>query len=149
MIHVSLFFTTRKGKHEMYLTLARRGALLLAALLVVSIAVQFFPSVQASTRRAGGARDFFPLPDAAFDGNYAALFPFGWTTYQPVASDISMRFWSPIVACDLELISSSTLRRPSTATAKATMCEPTRIDNGCCCSPISSATCSEHGRSLC
>ncbi len=34
------------------------------------------------------------------DGTYAALYPFGWTTYTPFASDISMRFWSPIVAED-------------------------------------------------
>lgn len=36
------------------------------------------------------------------DGSYAALFPFGWMTYQSFASDISMRFWSPIVAHDDE-----------------------------------------------
>lgn len=34
------------------------------------------------------------------DGQYAALYPFGWTSYNPFASDISMRFWSPIVAQD-------------------------------------------------
>jgi len=32
------------------------------------------------------------------DGTYAALYPFGWTTYDRFADDVSMRFWSPIVA---------------------------------------------------
>ncbi|MCU1528461.1 MAG: hypothetical protein JWP75_2224 [Frondihabitans sp.] len=32
------------------------------------------------------------------DGSYAALYPFGWTTYRPFETDISMRFFSPIVA---------------------------------------------------
>ena len=32
------------------------------------------------------------------DGTYAALYPFGWTTYNVFQSDVSMRFWSPIVA---------------------------------------------------
>ena len=32
------------------------------------------------------------------DGTYAALYPFGWTTYKVFQSDVSMRFWSPIVA---------------------------------------------------
>jgi len=34
------------------------------------------------------------------DGRYAALYPFGWTTYTPFATDVSMRFWSPLVARD-------------------------------------------------
>jgi non-lysosomal glucosylceramidase len=34
------------------------------------------------------------------DANYAALYPFGWTTYNTFAADVSMRFWSPIVAGD-------------------------------------------------
>lgn len=32
------------------------------------------------------------------DGTYAALYPFGWTTYNVFQSKISMRFWSPIIA---------------------------------------------------
>ncbi|WP_329348989.1 MULTISPECIES: GH116 family glycosyl-hydrolase [unclassified Streptomyces] len=32
------------------------------------------------------------------DGTYAALYPFGWTTYSAFQSQVSMRFWSPIVA---------------------------------------------------
>jgi non-lysosomal glucosylceramidase len=32
------------------------------------------------------------------DGTYAALYPFGWTTYSVFRSNVSMRFWSPIVA---------------------------------------------------
>ncbi|MFD3308635.1 GH116 family glycosyl-hydrolase [Streptomyces sp. NPDC058656] len=32
------------------------------------------------------------------DGTYAALYPFGWTTYNVFQSQVSMRFWSPIVA---------------------------------------------------
>ena len=32
------------------------------------------------------------------DGTYAALYPFGWTTYDVFQSKVSMRFWSPIVA---------------------------------------------------
>lgn len=32
------------------------------------------------------------------DGTYAALYPFGWTTYNVFRSSVSMRFWSPIVA---------------------------------------------------
>jgi uncharacterized protein (DUF608 family) len=32
------------------------------------------------------------------DGSYAALYPFGWTTYKVFQSEVSMRFWSPIVA---------------------------------------------------
>ncbi|MDT3446598.1 MULTISPECIES: GH116 family glycosyl-hydrolase [unclassified Pseudofrankia] len=32
------------------------------------------------------------------DGTYAALYPFGWTTYKVFQSQVSMRFWSPIVA---------------------------------------------------
>ncbi|HVV75392.1 MAG TPA: GH116 family glycosyl-hydrolase [Mycobacteriales bacterium] len=31
-------------------------------------------------------------------GSYAALYPFGWTSYTPFAADVSMRFWSPIIA---------------------------------------------------
>jgi hypothetical protein len=83
----------------MYLTLARRGALLLAALLVVSIAVHFFPFVQASTPRTGGARDFFPLPDAALvrplgviPPNPASLGPgeAGYTNSYPAGRGISL-----------------------------------------------------------
>jgi len=32
------------------------------------------------------------------DGTYSALWPFGWTTYKTFQADVSMRFWSPIVA---------------------------------------------------
>lgn len=32
------------------------------------------------------------------DGTYAALYPFGWTTYTAFEAEVSMRFWSPIVA---------------------------------------------------
>ncbi|MFF1571380.1 GH116 family glycosyl-hydrolase [Leifsonia sp. NPDC058292] len=32
------------------------------------------------------------------EGSYAALYPFGWTSYTPFKSDVSMRFYSPIVA---------------------------------------------------
>jgi non-lysosomal glucosylceramidase len=32
------------------------------------------------------------------EGSYAALYPFGWTTYTPFRTDVSMRFFSPIVA---------------------------------------------------
>lgn len=32
------------------------------------------------------------------DGSYAALYPFGWMTYKNFKSDVSMRFFSPIVA---------------------------------------------------
>ncbi|XVQ09394.1 GH116 family glycosyl-hydrolase [Spirillospora sp. CA-255316] len=31
------------------------------------------------------------------EGTYAALYPFGWTTYNVFQSQVSMRFWSPIV----------------------------------------------------
>ncbi|WP_055930212.1 GH116 family glycosyl-hydrolase [Agreia sp. Leaf283] len=34
------------------------------------------------------------------DADYSALYPFGWMTYKPFATDISMRFHSPIVAGD-------------------------------------------------
>jgi non-lysosomal glucosylceramidase len=34
------------------------------------------------------------------NGRYSALYPFGWTSYTPFATDVSMRFWSPIVARD-------------------------------------------------
>jgi len=37
-------------------------------------------------------------PLSAGDGTYSALYPFGWTSYKPFATDVSMRFWSPIVA---------------------------------------------------
>ncbi|MBB1511090.1 hypothetical protein H5399_00490 [Tessaracoccus sp. MC1627] len=36
----------------------------------------------------------------AGDAEYAALYPFGWMTYEPFQTDISMRFYSPIVAED-------------------------------------------------
>lgn len=36
------------------------------------------------------------------DGTYAALYPFGWTTYTGFRSEVSMRFWSPIVAGEEE-----------------------------------------------
>ncbi|XVU27872.1 GH116 family glycosyl-hydrolase [Actinoplanes sp. CA-054009] len=32
------------------------------------------------------------------DADYAALYPFGWMSYKPFKTDISMRFYSPIVA---------------------------------------------------
>jgi non-lysosomal glucosylceramidase len=32
------------------------------------------------------------------EGRYAALYPFGWTSYTPFKTDVSMRFFSPIVA---------------------------------------------------
>ena len=32
------------------------------------------------------------------DGTYSALYPFGWTTYNVFESDVSIRFWSPIIA---------------------------------------------------
>ncbi|MFK0287545.1 GH116 family glycosyl-hydrolase [Streptomyces sp. NPDC090499] len=32
------------------------------------------------------------------EGSYAALYPFGWTNYTPFKTDVSMRFFSPIVA---------------------------------------------------
>ena len=32
------------------------------------------------------------------EGSYAALYPFGWTSYTPFRTDVSMRFFSPIVA---------------------------------------------------
>jgi non-lysosomal glucosylceramidase len=32
------------------------------------------------------------------EGTYAALYPFGWTSYTPFRTDVSMRFFSPIVA---------------------------------------------------
>jgi non-lysosomal glucosylceramidase len=32
------------------------------------------------------------------EGTYAALYPFGWTSYTPFKTDVSMRFFSPIVA---------------------------------------------------
>ncbi|NEN04942.1 hypothetical protein G3T36_03570 [Diaminobutyricibacter tongyongensis] len=32
------------------------------------------------------------------EGSYAALYPFGWTSYTPFKTDVSMRFFSPIVA---------------------------------------------------
>lgn len=32
------------------------------------------------------------------EGSYAALYPFGYTSYTPFRSDVSMRFFSPIVA---------------------------------------------------
>ena len=31
------------------------------------------------------------------DGNYSALYPFGWIDYKPFQTDISLRFFSPIV----------------------------------------------------
>ena len=31
-------------------------------------------------------------------GTYSALYPFGWITYKPFATDVSMMFYSPIVA---------------------------------------------------
>jgi uncharacterized protein (DUF608 family) len=43
-----------------------------------------------------------PLPAwnalKAGEGDYAALYPFGWMSYQPFKTDVSMRFFSPIVA---------------------------------------------------
>jgi uncharacterized protein (DUF608 family) len=36
------------------------------------------------------------------EGTYSALWPFGWTSYTPFSSGVSMRFWSPIVAGDDE-----------------------------------------------
>ncbi|WP_432970247.1 GH116 family glycosyl-hydrolase [Dactylosporangium sp. CA-233914] len=45
-----------------------------------------------------------PLPAwntlAAGDADYAALYPFGWMTYKPFKTNVSMRFYSPIVAGD-------------------------------------------------
>lgn len=32
------------------------------------------------------------------DGDYSALWPFGWATYKPFATGVSMKFWSPIIA---------------------------------------------------
>jgi len=32
------------------------------------------------------------------EGSYAALYPFGWTSYTALKTDVSMRFFSPIVA---------------------------------------------------
>ncbi|TCC36482.1 GH116 family glycosyl-hydrolase [Kribbella speibonae] len=32
------------------------------------------------------------------DADYAALYPFGWMSYKPFKTDVSMRFFSPIVA---------------------------------------------------
>jgi uncharacterized protein (DUF608 family) len=32
------------------------------------------------------------------DGTYSTLYPFGWTTYKTLQTDVSMRFFSPIVA---------------------------------------------------
>lgn len=32
------------------------------------------------------------------EGSYAALYPFGWISYKPFKTDISLRFFSPIVA---------------------------------------------------
>lgn len=32
------------------------------------------------------------------DADYATLYPFGWMTYKPFKTDVSMRFFSPIVA---------------------------------------------------
>jgi non-lysosomal glucosylceramidase len=32
------------------------------------------------------------------EGSYAALYPFGWMSYTPFKTDVSMRFFSPIVA---------------------------------------------------
>ncbi len=32
------------------------------------------------------------------EGSYAALYPFGWMSYTPFQTDVSMRFFSPIVA---------------------------------------------------
>lgn len=32
------------------------------------------------------------------EGSYAALYPFGWMSYTPFETDVSMRFFSPIVA---------------------------------------------------
>lgn len=32
------------------------------------------------------------------EGSYGALYPFGWMTYKPFQTDVSMRFFSPIVA---------------------------------------------------
>ena len=32
------------------------------------------------------------------DAEYAALYPFGWMSYEPFQTDVSMRFYSPIVA---------------------------------------------------
>ncbi|MFJ4166926.1 GH116 family glycosyl-hydrolase [Microbacterium sp. NPDC089698] len=34
------------------------------------------------------------------DADYSALYPFGWMSYKPFKTDISMRFYSPIVAND-------------------------------------------------
>ncbi len=31
------------------------------------------------------------------DGDYAALWPFGWTSYKTLKTNVAMRFWSPIV----------------------------------------------------
>jgi non-lysosomal glucosylceramidase len=43
-----------------------------------------------------------PLPAwnllGAGQGTYAALYPFGWISYSAFATDVSMRFYSPIVA---------------------------------------------------
>jgi uncharacterized protein (DUF608 family) len=44
-------------------------------------------------------------PLKAGDGDYHALWPFGWTSYKPFAAGVSMRFWSPIVAGNDELTS--------------------------------------------
>lgn len=41
----------------------------------------------------------------AGEGEYAALWPFGWISYTPFAADVSLRFWSPIVAGDDEYTS--------------------------------------------
>ncbi|MBL7490813.1 hypothetical protein I6A62_22620 [Frankia sp. AgW1.1] len=32
------------------------------------------------------------------DGTYSSLYPFGWVNYKPLATDVSMQFYSPIVA---------------------------------------------------
>ena len=39
------------------------------------------------------------------DGNYGALWPFGWASYKPFSAGVSMRFWSPIVAGNDQLSS--------------------------------------------
>ncbi|KHK98786.1 hypothetical protein LK09_07765 [Microbacterium mangrovi] len=50
-----------------------------------------------------------PLPAwntlAKGDADYSALYPFGWMTYKTFKTDVSMRFYSPIVANDESLSS--------------------------------------------
>lgn len=36
------------------------------------------------------------------DGDYAALWPFGWTSYKGLKTSVEMRFWSPIVDGDIK-----------------------------------------------